>query len=315
MNRYPFCIFRIAENGGRVLWEITNTCNYYCSYCMFSCTAKKYENELTTDEVKRTIKELKENNFTYIKFTGGEPFTRKDMIEILKYATELEFDMDISTNASLITEKIAKELKDINFPMVHVSLDGNDKTTHEYVRGENTFERTLKGIRCLTDNNIYTRIGTVIYNQNEDKLEEIVKLAVELKANEIIFSFMEAMGRIQNDETIISKRTIKSVKEELEKLSLKYKEQIKVKYSFSENKIEKGKGSCPAINKFLYINNLGQISPCTRIIANNEEYKSKLTLKNSSLSEIIKSDSIQSYLKYIKDNKIQGCPVRRNNDY
>ena len=191
MNRYPFCLFRIPENGGRVLWEITNTCNYHCSYCIFSSETKRYENELTTDEVKKAIKELKENNFTYIKFTGGEPFVRKDMVEILKYASELEFDMDISTNASLVTSEIAQELKNINFPMVHVSLDGNDKDTHEYVRGENTFERTLRGIRHLTNNNIYTRIGTVIYKKNEDKLEEIIKLAIELNANEMILIFLK----------------------------------------------------------------------------------------------------------------------------
>lgn len=311
MNRYPFCIFRIPENGSRVLWEITNTCNYYCSYCMFSCEAKKYEEELTTEEVKRAIKELKENNFTYIKFTGGEPFTRKDMTEILEYASKLGFDMDISTNASLITDEIARKLKSINFPMVHVSLDGNDKYSHEYVRGENTFEKTLRGIKYLTNNNIYTRIGTVIYKQNEDRLEEIVKLAIELKANEIIFSFMEAVGRLAGDETIISKRTINSVKEEIEKLVLKYKEQIQVKYSFTENKVTVAEGCCPAVNKFLYINNLGQVSPCTWVVANNPEYKSKLTLKNSTFKEIIQSEPIQKYLKYIEENKIKGCPVSR----
>ena len=311
MNRYPFCLFRIPENGGRVLWEITNTCNYHCIYCIFNSEAKKYEDELTTDEVKRTIKELKNNNFTYIKFTGGEPFTRKDMIEILRYASRLGFDMDISTNASLITEDIAKELKNINFPMVHVSLDGNDKYTHEYVRGENTFERTLRGIRYLTSNGIYTRIGTVIYKENEDKLEEIVKLAIELKANEIIFSFMEAVGRLGGDETIISKRTINSVKEELENLATKYKKQIKVKYSFTENKITEAEEYCPAVNKFLYINNLGQVSPCTWVVSQNPEYKSELTLKNSSLTEIIKSEPIQRYLKYIEENKIKGCPASR----
>ena len=311
MNRYPFCLFRIPENGGRVLWEITNTCNYHCIYCIFNSEAKKYEDELTTDEVKRTIKELKNNNFTYIKFTGGEPFTRKDMIEILRYASRLGFDMDISTNASLITEDIAKELKNINFPMVHVSLDGNDKYTHEYVRGENTFERTIRGIRYLTNNYVYTRIGTVIYKENEDKLEEIVKLAIELKANEIIFSFMEAVGRLGGDETIISKRTINSVKEELENLATKYKNQIKVKYSFTENKITEAEEYCPAVNKFLYINNLGQVSPCTWVVSQNPEYKSELTLKNSSLTEIIKSEPIQRYLKYIEENKIKGCPASR----
>lgn len=311
MNRYPFCLFRIPENGGRVLWEITNTCNYHCSYCIFSSEAKKYKNELTTEEVKQTIKELKENNFTYIKFTGGEPFTRNDMTEILEYASNLGFDMDISTNASLITDEIAKKLKNIDFPMVHVSLDGNDKYSHEYVRGENTFERTLRGIKHLTNNNIYTRIGTVIYKQNEDRLEEIVKLAIELKANEIIFSFMEAVGRLAENETIISKRTINSVKEEIEKIELKYKEQIQIKYSFTENKVAMSEGCCPAVNKFLYINNLGQVSPCTWVVANNPEYKSKLTLKNNTFKEIIQSEPIQKYLKYIEENKIKGCPVSR----
>lgn len=311
MNRYPFCLFRIPENGGRVLWEITNTCNYHCSYCIFSSETIKYENELTTDEVKRTIKELKNNNFTYIKFTGGEPFTRKDMTEILKYATELGFDMDISTNASLITEKIAKELKDINFPMVHVSLDGADKNSHEFVRGKDTFERTLRGIKYLTQNDIYTRIGTVIYKQNEDRLEDIVKLAIELKANEIIFSFMEAVGRLEGDDTIISKKTIDAVRNEIDKLALKYEKQIQVKYSFTENKVCKSEECCPAVKKFLYINNLGQVSPCTWVVANNSEYQSKLTLKNNTFREIINSEPIQNYLKYIEENQIKGCPVSR----
>lgn len=311
MNRYSFCLFRIPENGGRVLWEITNTCNYHCSYCIFSSESKKYQDELTTEEVKQSIKDLKENNFTYIKFTGGEPFARKDMTEILEYASELGFDMDISTNASLITDEIAKKLKSIEFPMVHVSLDGNTKDSHEYVRGENTFARTLRGIRYLTNNNIYTRIGTVIYKQNEDKLEEIVKLAIELKANEIIFSFMEAVGRLEGDETIISKKTINSVKEEIEKIALKYKEQIQVKYSFTENEVTVTEECCPAVNKFLYINNIGQVSPCTWVVSNNPEYKSKLTLKNSTFAEIIKSEPIQKYLKYIRKNKIKGCPVSR----
>lgn len=311
MNRYPFCLFRIPENGGRVLWEITNTCNYHCCYCIFSSEKIKYENELTTEEVKKTIKELKDNNFTYIKFTGGEPFTRKDMTEILKYGVELGFDMDISTNASLITEDIAKELKAMNFPMVHVSLDGADKNSHEFVRGKDTFERTLRGIKYLTENDIYTRIGTVIYKQNEDELEDIVKLSIDLKANEIIFSFMEAVGRLGGDDTIISKKTIDEVRNEINKLAQKYEKQVKVKYSFTENKECKVEECCPAVKKFLYINNLGQVSPCTWVVANNSEYKSKLTLKNNTFKEIIDSKPIQNYLKYIEENQIKGCPVNR----
>ena len=53
MNRYPFCLFRIPENGGRVLWEITNTCNYRCSYCIFSSEAKKIFRRIKTTTIRR----------------------------------------------------------------------------------------------------------------------------------------------------------------------------------------------------------------------------------------------------------------------
>lgn len=314
MKRYPFCIFRIPENGGRVLWEITNTCNYHCSYCMFSSESKTIEDELNTKEVMKTIKELKEHHFTYIKFTGGEPFTRKDMTQILEYAAKLGFDMDVSTNASLLTNETARQLKNMKIPMVHVSLDGSNPSTHEQVRGKDTFEKTLRGIRYLTRNGVYTRIGTVIYKGNEDTLEEVVKLAIELKVNEIIFSFMEAVGRLQGDETIISKRSIRSVKEEIETLALKYKEQIQVKYSFTENKTVQTEEGCPAVDRFLYINNLGQVSPCTWVVAKYPECKSTLTLKNSSLTEIIKSEPIKQYREYLIKNKIKGCPVNRREE-
>ena len=169
----------------------------------------------------------------------------------------------------------------------------------------------MRGIKYLTQNDIYTRIGTVIYKQNEDRLEDIVKLAIELKANEIIFSFMEAVGRLEGDDTIISKKTIGAVSNEIDKLALKYGKQIQVKYSFTENKVCKSEECCPAVKKFLYINNLGQVSPCTWVVANNSEYQSKLTLKNNTFREIINSEPIQNYLKYIEENQIKGCPVSR----
>ena len=116
---------------------------------------------------------------------------------------------------------------------------------------------------------------------------------------------------MDGDEELISKRTTESVKQEIKKLAIKYKNQIQVKYSFSENKECRVQGVCPAVDKFLYINNLGQVSPCTWVISQNPEYKSKLTLKNSTFAEVIKSEPIKNYLKYIEENQINGCPVSR----
>ena len=69
-------------------------------------------NELTTEECFHVIDELVLHGFKHLKITGGEPFIRKDIIEILRYASE-KLVTDISTNASLITPEKVRLLNEI----------------------------------------------------------------------------------------------------------------------------------------------------------------------------------------------------------
>lgn len=307
-ENYEFCVFRIPKDGGRVIWEITHNCNYKCPYCIFSCDNKKSKYELSKDEVFKTLKELKEKNFTHLKFTGGEPFIRSDFIDILKESYKLGFVSDISTNASLITKEKAKEIKECNLEMVHVSLDGHNKEIHESARGKNTYDRTISGINNLVKTNNYVRIGTVIFKDNDEYLEEMVNSAIDLGVNEIIFSYMEPAGRIQDDYSLISKKSVNNLKTELKYLSKRYSDKIKISYSFSENDNNLSQSQCPGLNKFLYINNLGQISPCTWIVEKYPEYKSSETLKEKSLNDLILGKEMQEYLN--RTNKCGGCPYR-----
>ncbi|MDD2519168.1 MAG: radical SAM protein, partial [Bacilli bacterium] len=105
------CMFRIPKDGGKVLWEITNQCNYACKYCIFNCNYMKDENELNTMECLKVIDELKENGYKYIKITGGEPFIRPDLLQIINYGISKGMIIDVSTNASLLTDKLVSELE------------------------------------------------------------------------------------------------------------------------------------------------------------------------------------------------------------
>lgn len=303
------CMFRIPKDGGRVLWEITNKCNYKCKYCIFNSGICN-DVELTYEDIKKVIDALKVKNFKYLKITGGEPFIRKDIIDILKYASDKDMVVDISTNASLINKSMIKYLKDINLDMIHVSLDGSNKEMHEIVRGINTYEKTIKGIKLLKETNKYIRIGTVIFKDNEDYLEDIVKLCISLNVNEVIFSVMQPVGRMLDDNTMVTTKSLTDLTKIVEDLTLKYPE-IVINYNWNPNKVNNTK-TCPAGEKFLYINNKGSISPCSWIVTDSNKYMSSLTLKDNNLDEVLKDNNILNFLE--AKNKLEEgiCLGKRN---
>lgn len=276
------CKFSIPSSGKKAIWEITNQCNYLCKYCIFASNPHKDNNELTFEQCKKVIDELLNNGFNTLKITGGEPFLRKDILEIIAYAKSKEMHIDVSTNASLITDEIAKRLADID--MIHVSLDGHDIATQEYIRGSNTFNRTIKGIELLKKNNIYVRIGAVIYNKNENSIEDLIKFAIGLSANEIIFSIMEPIGRLNGDYTDYKTKSNESLAVTIQEYQEKYKDSIIINYNWDSRRTS-NVTTCPAGKKFIFINNLGEISPCTWI----KNFKSKYNIKTSSLGQILDS--------------------------
>lgn len=293
------CKFTLPEGGGKAIWEITHQCNYGCSYCIFSCNNKKIDGELSTEECFHVIDELVKKGFKHLKITGGEPFIRKDIIDILKYASKY-LVTDISTNASLITDELVDKLNKINLKMIHVSLDGSLEE-HESVRGCNTYLRTIKGLKCLEKSKNKVRIGSVIHVNNENSLEKLVNDSIKFKADEIIFSIMEPVEG--QDRSLFKTKDNEVLGEEIEKLNEKYQDII-VNYNFKlqPNYVYK----CPGGDKFLYINNLGKISPCPWVYENNKKCLSEDSLRDNSLDDILKDTCIVGFLGAKKEGKCYG---------
>ena len=285
------CKFTIPNDGGKVIWEITHNCNYGCSYCIFSCTKKRVEGELSTEECFHVIDELVKNGFKHLKVTGGEPFIRKDLIEILEYASKYMV-VDVSTNASLLSEDLVDKLNKIKLKMIHVSLDGN-KEEHESVRGINTYERTIRGLELLKKSKNKVRIGTVIHANNESDLENLVKDSIKLKANEIIFSIMEPVEG--QDKSLVKTKSNEELIENINSLKDKYKDII-VNCNFDSQPAFVKR--CPGGDRFLYINNMGFVSPCTWVYEKNKNCISKISLRDNSLDDVLKDKDISMFLKH-----------------
>lgn len=290
------CKFTIPEDGGKAIWEITHQCNYHCSYCIFACNGKKIPGELSTTECFKVIDELVKNGFKYLKVTGGEPFLRGDIIEILDYASK-RMIVDVSTNASLITEEIVEKLNGMSLKMIHVSLDGN-LLEHETVRGINTYLRTIRGLSYLRRSKNKVRIGSVIHKLNENTLEELVDDCENLGADEVIFSIMEAVNGRGSD--YVKTKSCDELDREIKSIKNNGKYKIEVNYNFGDQ--PNYVCSCPGGDRFIYINHLGQISPCTWLAEKDSNFISKGSIKDNDFDELLEEDN----LKVFRKNKKKG---------
>lgn len=289
MNDLSFCKFHFPENINKVIWEITNQCNYSCEYCIFSSTGKKPRGELSFEKIIQTLAELKESGFNYIKFTGGEPFMREDFIHILKHAKNMGFNFDISTNASFITDEISQQISLLDMSFIHVSLDGYDMQSHEFVRGKKSFNKTITGLNHLLKHNKNIRLGCVIHRENDNYLHKIVEVANDLKVREIIFSMMLPIGRMDKNSPSISYKTAEEL---IHSISLIKSSYTKVKHnlqsdlkSISFNPVI-NTTPCPGVEKFLFIDSIGIVSPCTWISETFPQFH-LLSLHHYSLLDIL----------------------------
>ena len=304
------CRFRIPRDSGRALWQITNRCNYRCGYCIFGSGDECSGPELSLETIRRVLFELKAQNFRYIKFTGGEPFIRPDLIPVLDYAAELGLSADVSSNAALITAETARRLKPIGLSMVHVGLDGHTAVVSEAARGTGTFEASLRGLRNLLDAGVPVRIGCVIFRQNEYSLKEMVKFSAGLGAAELVFSMMVPLGRLKGDLSNAAQRDQAALSGEIESLAMEYANQIKVSANFGDGAGQTCGAVCPGGTRFLYIDHTGYISPCTWVAEESSRFRSSRTLAEAPLEELLQSEPLRAYQKRIRSLPC-GCPMER----
>lgn len=318
MNK-EFCLFKVDEK--RVIWEVTKYCNYKCKHCCASANLVDTKDELSKEECIDILKQLKDFGIKEIYFSGGEPFSRSDMLDILKFARKLDICCNISTNGSYLTESIVKQLEELKLNKVHISLDSNCEKDFNRFRGGDYFEPTINSIKLLKKYNIYVRVGTVIWKENYQKLEEMIQFLILLGVDEVVFNWLVKVGRLkENNDVCVDIQYFDNTVKQINEFKKKYKNLINISMHRSEC-FENSNDICPAGETFFYIDPQGFVSPCSWIKKMDSKYTSVNSLKDMSFNEIIKEENIQVFnkLKYkrMKEYKA-GCPaicLERNGTY
>lgn len=180
-----------------ITWKITSKCNLKCKHCFYYTKSNKLNSktDFSTKELLETAQFLVEElNIIKFTITGGEPLLRKDIFKLLKYLKSKNVSIDLQTNATIITEKIASKLAKILNPQtdrIQISLEGACEKTHDKIRGKGSFLKTIYGIRQLVKNNFSIKISYTLTSININELSNLYDLCKKLKVK------MIALGQLQ----------------------------------------------------------------------------------------------------------------------
>ena len=178
-----------------VSWMTTNKCNLTCKHC-YQDAGENKSAELTTSEALKLIDEIAKAGFKIMIFSGGEPMTRPDIVELVAHARERGLRPVFGTNGTLITHDLAFKLKDAGAMAMGISVDSIDPKRHNDFRGlPNAFELTLQGIENCKAAGLPFQIHTTIMDWNQNEIFDIMDWVKEIGAvNHQIF-FLIPVGR------------------------------------------------------------------------------------------------------------------------
>lgn len=178
-----------------VVWNLTRRCNLRCVHCYSQSEDQADSQELSTAEGQALIDDLAQWGVPVLLFSGGEPLLRRDVFALAQEATEKGIRTVISTNGTLITATVARELKRIGLSYVGVSLDGIQET-HDRFRGiPGAFEAALRGIRHCQEAGIKVGIRFTLHRGNAHHVAHIFDLAEREGIPRLCFYHLVYAGR------------------------------------------------------------------------------------------------------------------------
>lgn len=207
-----------------LFWECTLTCNARCKHCGSSAEKKKYDGELTTEEIKSAFKQIASDMNPHqilINVTGGEPLVRQDLCEVMEYATkELGFHWGMTTNGILLNKENIEKLKTARLETVSISIDGLENT-HDSFRGvPGSYKTIIENIKNLKAANYiqHLQVTTVINKSNIDELEELYNVLLDLNLDSWRLISMDPIGRAkENDNLLLNGKELKRVLDFIQK--------------------------------------------------------------------------------------------------
>lgn len=283
--------------------DVTNRCNCNCVFCFEGNEHNKFNNELSFDQIKKILLDARELGCLYLGISGGEPFLRKDIFNIINCAKDLGFRVSVITNGSLLTEKKIKMLQTIGLDRITFSLHSLNPRIHQYIFDSKVLflKEELNNIKKCLSIKMNVGIAVTLTKYNIDEIDKIQNYLISLgiSKNNISFNHL-ALGK--KDISFL----LPSNKQLLSKVSLLSED------SQLKNKEFKDSFLCSAGRTSCSITANGDVKPCSfiNISAGNVLNDSLINIWNTShLFYIFRSFKEEQFNKCLLCELKSSCHV------
>jgi pyrroloquinoline quinone biosynthesis protein E len=187
-----------------LLAELTYRCPLHCVFCYNPLNYAAIENELTTAEWIKVMREARELGAAQLGFSGGEPLMRDDLEELVDEAHRLGFYTNLITSGVGLNEKRIQALKTAGLDHIQLSFQDSTQEMNDFLSSTKTFELKKRVAALIKQYDYPMVMNVVLHRHNLPHIDKIIEMALSLEAEYVELANTQYYGwAMKNREHLI----------------------------------------------------------------------------------------------------------------
>ncbi|HEY6387220.1 MAG TPA: pyrroloquinoline quinone biosynthesis protein PqqE [Candidatus Acidoferrum sp.] len=183
-----------SSNPLALITELTHRCPLHCVYCSNPLELQARSTELSTEDWSRVFREAAALGVLQADFTGGEPLTRPDILDLIRAARTSGLYVNLITSGLPLDESRLEALVQAGLDHFQLSFQGAREEIAQEISGTKAHAQKLRVLEWLKRHRIAVTLNFVIHRGNIDQLEEMLALAESSSASRVEFANVQYYG-------------------------------------------------------------------------------------------------------------------------
>lgn len=202
-----------ASTIGPPLWllaEVTYRCPLHCVYCYNPVDFAKHEDELTTEEWFKVLREARALGSVQCGFSGGEPMLRDDLELLVAEAHRLGYYTNLLTSGVGLNEKRIDALKEAGLDHIQLSFQDSTREMNDFLSSTRTFDLKRRAADLIKSRGYPMVMNCTIHRHNIDHIETILQLADDIDAEYVELANTQYYGwaQVNRDQLLPSREQL-----------------------------------------------------------------------------------------------------------